>query len=291
MKKLSHILEYVFLRLLEFFIGVIPRKLALQTGSIFGLSLYHLGIYRKIVQRNFDHTGLFPPNKQKKIIRQLYSNIGKYGADMLLPVKKVPHYTVDNLEAVKEPLKHGKGLIAVLAHFGNWELLATFFGTVFSDLNVLARPMHNPYVEKWLLAKRKESRVTPIYASGALRKILSVLKRNGLIAMLIDQYSAEQGTPAPFLGKTANTVRTVAGLFQKLDFGVVFPYALMQKDGTYRVVIESALPIPVSRDNEEEFITAILKAHNDVISQWITKYPEHYFGWFHRRFKDVISYK
>ncbi len=291
MKKLSHVLEYVLLRSLEFCIGVVPRKLALIAGENFGLTLYYLGIYRKIVKRNLDHVGLYPPDRQKEITRQLYTNVGKYAVDMLRPVDKVPSYTVENLDAVHQALKNGKGLIAVLAHFGNWELMATFFGTVFSDLNVLARPMHNPLVEKWLLAKRKQSKVTPIYASGALRKIIVVLKRNGLIAMLIDQFSAEQGIPAPFLGKTANTVRTVAGLLQKLDFGIVLPYAIMQKDGSYRVVIEEAAPILISRDNEDEFIAAVLQAHNDVISQWITKYPQHYFGWFHRRFKDVISYK
>jgi KDO2-lipid IV(A) lauroyltransferase len=181
-------------------------------------------------------------------------------------------------------------MIAVLAHFGNWEFLALFFGRVFSDLNVLARPMHNPLVERWLLAKRKKASVTQIYAAGALRKILVVLKRNGIIAMLIDQYSAEQGTPVTFLGKTANTVRTAAGLVQRTGCGVVLPYALLQKNGTYHVVIEPAPEIAEKSDNEEAYVSALLKSHNDVISRWIMAYPDHYFGWFHRRFKDVISY-
>jgi lauroyl/myristoyl acyltransferase len=75
-----------------------------------------------------------------------------------------------------------------------------------------------------------------------------------------------------------------------MECGVVLPYALIQKNGSYRVVIEPAPEVLVPRDKAEAFVAANLKAHNDVISRWILSYPDHYFGWFHRRFKDVISY-
>jgi Kdo2-lipid IVA lauroyltransferase/acyltransferase len=290
MKTIFHLIEYLALKILEFVIGSLPRSGALWCGAKVGSVLYYAGVYRKIVDRNFDHVDLFHGKERKQIIRRLYRNIGRYGVDMLRSGKKQPLHTVENIETLEKILGHGKGVIAVLAHFGNWELLANFFGTVFPDLNVLARPMHNPLVESWLLAKRKKAKVTQIYAAGALRKILVVLKRNGIIAMLVDQYSAEQGTPTPFLGKTANTVRTAAGLVHRMECGVVLPYALIQENGTYRVVIEPAPQIPVPRDKEEAFVAATLTAHNDVISRWILAYPDHYFGWFHRRFKDVISY-
>jgi KDO2-lipid IV(A) lauroyltransferase len=290
MKRFSHFVEYLALRALEFVVCFLPRRVALWFGAQVGSVLHFTGVYRKVVDRNFDHVDLFHGKERKRIIRSLYRNIGRYGVDMLRSGKKLPPHSVEGLEGLNDQLTRGKGTLAVLAHFGNWELLANYFGSVFPDLNVLARPMHNPLVERWLLAKRKKARVTQIYASGALRKILIVLKRNGIIAMLIDQFSAEQGAPAPFLGKTANTVRTAAGLVQRMECGVVLPYALIQKNGTYRVVIEPPPEIPVPRDKEEAFVAATLKAHNDVISRWILAHPDHYFGWFHRRFKDVISY-
>jgi len=37
-------------------------------------------------------------------------------------------------------------------------------------------------------------------------------------------------------------------------------------------------------------IAASLQSHNDFLSKWIIEYPEHWFGWFHRRFKDAIRY-
>jgi KDO2-lipid IV(A) lauroyltransferase len=289
MKKISHFIEYCVLRLTEALISALPRKLALLLGAAVGVALYHLGIYLKIVNRNFDHVALFDKTEQQRIIKRLYANIGRYGVDMLCSEKKPPAHTVDGLEYALSLFERKKGIIAVLAHFGNWELMATFFGSRF-DLSVLARPMHNPLVEKWLLAKRKRSKVSQIYAAGALRKIIVALKRNGMVAMLIDQYSAENGTPAPFLGKQANTVRTAAGILCKTDCGIVLPYALLQRDGTYRVVVEAAPTVDADPANETAFIDAHVKAHNDTLSRWITQYPDHYFGWFHKRFKDVIEY-
>ncbi len=294
MKPISHLIEYICLRVVELVMSVLPRPLALFIGAAAGSLLHFAGVYRKVVDRNFDHVDLFHGQERQRIIKRLYRNIGRYGVDMLRSRKKPPPYTVKGKDGLDMILARGKGAIAVLAHFGNWELLATYFGTVYPDLNVLARPMHNPLVERWLLAKRQRARVTQIYASGALRKILTVLKRNGIIAMLIDQYSAEQGLPVPFLGKTANTVRTAAGLAHRTGCGVVLPYALLQKNGSYHVVIEpspdiSALP-GAPDGNEDAAVAAILAAHNNVISRWILAYPDHYFGWFHRRFKDVIRY-
>jgi lauroyl/myristoyl acyltransferase len=70
----------------------------------------------------------------------------------------------------------------------------------------------------------------------------------------------------------------------------VLPYAIMEKNGSYHVVIETAPPIMSPRSDTEAFLAEAQKTHNDVISRWIIQYPDHYFGWFHRRFKDVISY-
>jgi Kdo2-lipid IVA lauroyltransferase/acyltransferase len=291
MKSLSHVLEYLGLRVAEFIVCAMPRRLSMAAGAAAGALLFHTGVYRKVVERNFDHVGMLDGTERQRTIRALYANIGRYGADFLRAGRRrPPPYTVSNLNEVDRVLARGKGLIAVLAHFGNWELLASLFGSHYPDLNVLARPMHNPLVEKWLFAKRKKARVTPVYAAGALRKMLTVLNRNGIIAMLIDQYAGDQGTAAPFLGKPANTVRTVAGLLHKTDCGIVLPFALLGPDGSYTIVIEAAPALDVPRDSKDEFIAAAQTSHNDVLSRWIRKYPEHYFGWFHRRFKDTISY-
>ncbi len=211
--------------------------------------------------------------------------------DFLRPQRDPPPYSVNNLDVLKTVMARGKGTIVVLAHLGNWEILARIFGIIVGDLNVLARPMKNTLVEKWLVSKRESGHVSQIYAAHSLRKMLTVIKRNGLVAMLIDQYAGDHGTLVPFLGKPANTVRTSAGLHYKTGCSVIFARALLEKDNSYRIDIEEGEALDRSAGDQEGFIAACQKAHNDVLSRWIMAYPEHYFGWFHRRFKDSISYK
>jgi len=288
---ISHYFEYAALRTAQAVFNLLPRKLTLAAGACLGSCLYYCGIYRSVVRKNMEFTGIVDAAQQKVITKKLYRNMGRYGSEFLRPSQKLPPYSVEHLDIAQSINDAGKGSIVVLAHFGNWELLAAIFGSQFHDLNVLAKPMHNQIVERWLYSKRTGSHVTPIYTSKAVRSILQVLKRNGMVSMLIDQNPGRNGTPSVFLGKPANTVRTVAGMLYKMECGIIFAYALLENNGKYRIVIEEGPHLDISRDNQEQFIEAYQRAHNDVLSRWITRYPEHYFGWFHRRFRGFLSYK
>jgi lauroyl/myristoyl acyltransferase len=115
--------------------------------------------------------------------------------------------------------------------------------------------------------------------------------KKGLVAILIDQHAGQHGTMIPFLGKEANTVRTVAGIVKKTQCAVLPTYSILQKDGTYDVFISEAPMLDLTGKSDEQAIEAYQIQHNDIISEWIRKYPEHYFGWFHKRYRGIISYK
>ncbi|MFP4165171.1 MAG: lysophospholipid acyltransferase family protein [Chitinispirillaceae bacterium] len=286
---ISHYFEYAALRLLEIAVNLLPRRIALSLGAAGGNILYFSGIYKKIVWKNLNHVGFWDEQQSRIIVKKLYRNMGRYAVDFLR--SSLPPHKIHNFNTIPELLERGKGIIIVLAHFGNWELLAAVFGSKLDNLNVIAKPMHNPLVEKWLYRKRTASSVTTIHTSKALRKMYKVLKENGLTAILIDQHLQKMGTPAPFLGKTADTVRTVAGLVRKTDAGVLPVYALLREDSSYEIQISHA-PLPEHNGtDEEETVKRIQIQHNNIISQWIREHPEHWFGWFHRRFRGYIRYK
>lgn len=132
--------------------------------------------------------------------------------------------------------------------------------------------------------------MTTIYTDNALRKMFEVLRRNGIIAILIDQTARRWGANVPFLGKESYTVRTVAGMVLKTGCAVVPTYAIMREDGSYEIRLHEA-PLPdFTNLSDEERNYAVLKQHNDIISGWIEAHPEHWFGWFHRRFWGFVKY-
>jgi Kdo2-lipid IVA lauroyltransferase/acyltransferase len=287
----SHIIEYTALRCLEIVVRILPRPLALFAGSLLGKAIYLFGFYRDVLNKNMRYVELCPDTELPALQRKLYGNIGRNMAEFLRYSKKLPPFTIDNPKLLDELLALKTGFVVVLGHFGAWEFMAAVFGSRLRDLNVLAKPMRNKLVEEWLARKRAGFRVTTIDTDKAMRKIVRVIDRNGIIAILIDQHvGSTQGTMVPFLGKTANTARTVAGLIEKTGFPLIGGYALLKPDGDYVVNLEKIDTSDIPQANGDLFIAECQKRHNDVLSRWIMAHPDHYFGWFHKRFKEALRY-
>jgi len=281
-------LEYSILLILEWIISILPRFLTLRIGAFLGICLYYSGAYRKIVRRNMEYAGYWDNPQMKQITKRLYKNIGRYTSDFLR--KDNPPYRINNNEIIPHLSKQGKGIVAILAHFGNWEILASIFGPHIDGLHVVAKPMKNKWVDTWLANKRSKASVTTIYARQAFRKMYSVIRKNGMVALLIDQYAGRNGTMVPFLGKEANTVRAVAVLVHKTDCAVLSAYALMNNRGVYNVMFSHVVPVKSNGMDDNETISAYQRQHNKIIEEWIKAHPDHWFGWFHRRFRASIRY-
>jgi len=284
-------LEYVALRLAETGAGLLPRPLFLKLGAGIGALAHRAGCYRRIVQRNMTLVGGWSPDEQTRIERNLYRTLGRYTFDILRPPRRPPPFVVENPDVLVAETAGDRGAVGVLAHLGNWELLAPLFAERFSRLVVVGKPMKNPYVNRWLFARRGISGAEIIFPRQAARRSLRTLKNGGVTAFLIDQYAGDMGTPCPFLGHVTSTVRTAAGLIVKTGCGAVGAYALLQADGSYRVVFEPAgLDAFSIEPKGQDPVAALQAAHNEMLGRWVRQHPEHWFGWFHRRFKDCIEY-
>lgn len=284
-------LEFFLLQIIQFIFSILPRFITLKAGTLIGAFLYFNKAYMKTVQGNMRYCGYWTDEEVNAIIRKLYLNMGRYISDFLRTNKNSALYRFHNFEIVEKLISKDKGFIALLAHIGNWEYLAQLFGKRFTGLHVIAKPMKNRYVDNWLADKRNKTGVTTIYTQQALRKMFEVINNKGIIAILIDQHAGAHGTMIPFLGKDASTVRTVAGIVHKTRCSVLPVFAIMQKDGTYDIFMSEAELPDLNDKTNDKCIEIIQKQHNEIISSWIRQYPEHYFGWFHKRYRGIISYK
>lgn len=288
--KIKFFIEYLLLLLLQNLLSCMPRRWSLKAGDAIGCLLYHLGVYRKVVHKNMQHVNHWDDHTIKQMTRRLYKNMGRYTTDFLRPAYPLPPHTIDNPQILEQLLSANRGIVMVLAHLGNWELLATVFGSRLGNLHVVAKEMKNPFVNRWLHKKRTASEVTTIYSQNALRKIIEALRKNSVIAVLIDQYTRNNSTWVPFLGREAKTVRSVAGIVAKTQCAAASTAAIMQQDGSYTITIT---PLPTLEDmsDRDTMVTAYQTCHNDALSEQIFAHPEHWFGWFHRRFREKLDYR
>jgi KDO2-lipid IV(A) lauroyltransferase len=263
-----------------------PRGLWLWCGARLGDLLCLLQVYRRTVRRNMEFVGLWSAEEQRRITRQLYRNVGRYAAECLRPTGTPPPALIEGDGALRGP----QGGIVLFAHLGNWEVLPALLRRVGRTVAVIAKPMENPLVERWVQRQRQRDGVSFTAPEAALRHCLRVIRGSGLVALAIDQYPGRRGTLSTFLGKATRTVRTSAGLAVHTGCPVVGVYALLGADGVYRVSVQAVPALAAAVPPGTDPVTETLQAHSAVVSAWVTAHPEHWFGWFHRRFRHAVEY-
>ena len=126
----------------------------------------------------------------------------------------------DILEAA---VQADSGVILLVPHFGNWELLCGYLGT-HHGVAALYDPPKIEAFEKVIKSSRErfDARLYPIDRAG-IRSLMKALKKGELVAVLPDQVPArEGGVYAPFFGHSALTMTLPQKLTARTDAKVLF---------------------------------------------------------------------
>jgi KDO2-lipid IV(A) lauroyltransferase len=188
---------------------------------------------------------------------------------------------VEGLEHLREAYARGHGVLAVSGHLGNWELMSLMFGRLGMPASGIVRPLDNPYLEERLTRLRMLTGNRVINRRGAYRAALAVLQQGGILGTMIDQRPKRGGIPVPFFGTPAYTTDGLARLAINSDAAVVPCYAVDERDGSWRMIIEPAVPVVRTGDVavDQYRITAECTA---IIERWVRRYPDQWL-WTHRR--------
>jgi KDO2-lipid IV(A) lauroyltransferase len=182
---------------------------------------------------------------------------------------------------VENALAKKKGVLIFTAHFGNWEFGSAAVSEI-GPFQVIARALDNPLLEKELFKLRTKLGAGIIYKFGAGKPILQALRRNEIVAILIDQnVLRSQAVFVDFFGKPAATTPALAAFHLKTGAPIVPVFCSPINDGTYCLKIMEPLEIP-STGHFEEDVLKITQICTKIIEHEIQKHPE-YWLWVHRR--------
>ncbi len=107
----------------------------------------------------------------------------------------------------------------------------------------MIRPVKNPWLDRDYLANVEAGGQPVIGRDGAgLRELVRHLKRGGVMAVLLDQYT-RRGAPIDFLGHPAPSGTAIAELAVKYRLPMIPVYGTRQPDGLH-VAVEFEAPIP-----------------------------------------------
>lgn len=173
----------------------------------------------------------------------------------------------------------GKGVLFATAHLGNWELSAFAHALLTAPMNVVVRPLDNPWLDALVEKRRALSGNRIIQKRGFARSILLALRRNEAVGVLVDQNTGrEEGVFVDFFGMPASTSATFAKLAARSGAAVIPGFAVWS-DAERKYVLRFYPCVEITGDAVED-TARIQKA----VEQAIREYPDQWL-WMHRRWK------
>lgn len=223
--------------------------------------------------------------KREETVREMYRHFGRVIADFTHTPQRSLQDVLDNTEV--EGFEHleaaeslGKGVIAITAHFGNWEWMGHWMTATGRHLAVIARDANQGTIQQMLHDIRAASGVEVLSRGNAARGSLTWLKKNNFIGILPDQNARD--IYIPFFGKTAGTVIGPAVFYNKTGSPVLPCFGVWIGPGQYRMIIRPALT-PVEGF---EPVEGMMRAINNALEEVIRQYPQQWL-WMHDRWKSA----
>jgi KDO2-lipid IV(A) lauroyltransferase len=252
---------------------------------------YHLGTKnRLIVMHNLQHS--FPKKSVKELIgiaKGVYRHLAIVAAEFFsLPsiTKENIHQWVDfeGLENYQMAIAKGKGVLSVVAHFGNWELMTIAIPMYIKPMQIVYRPLDSPIIDNMVEYVRTMQGNGLIPKGGSGKRIMELLKENQIIGILSDQnVAAYEGVFVDFFGRPACTGVGLSVMAMRSGAPVIPAFMARQKSGKYKLILKPAVEV-VCTDNYEADLRVNTQRFTKAVEDIVREYPDQWF-WFHQRWK------
>lgn len=272
-----------------YLLALLPLRMAQSLGAYIGLRTYKSKnkAYR-ITRINIQHC--FPElseEQQDDLVKASLIETGRLAGEMgmswiwssgrvLAKVRKV-----HNEECLSEALSHGKGVIVIGPHLGNWEVLGLYLSTKY-PLTSMYRPPKIELMDRLIRRKRARlgSKLAPANVKG-VRMAMKALKAGEVLGILPDQEADKgSGVFAPFFGQDSYSMKLLPQLAAQTGAVVVSAFAKRLPDGQgFEIVFH---PVPDQINNKDILTSA--SAMNAEVEFCVRQIPAQY-QWEYKRFQ------
>ena len=286
-------LQYLLLRAFGLLANLLPEGFALGWGRQLGRMFFHLDWERRKVALENLHIAFGEEKPEKELLaiaRRAFQNLGMMAIEFFrIPGMDVEAFKkrvkIEGLEEALRLLGKGRGVLLLLSHFGNWELMGIMSKLIGDSIMVIAKPMKkNKRVDQFITKIRSAAGLEVVSSVKASRIVIKALSRNRVVGILIDQRAKRsEGIWADFFGKKAPTTPGLAVLAMKTGAPVVPVFMVRNGFKKHRLVIQGPLELVHTGDIKKD-VEANTQLFNDTLESMIRQYPDQWF-WVHRRWE------
>jgi len=273
-----------------YLISLLPSPLLYLLSDFIFVMLFHVTGYRKkVVTVNLKNS--FPEKSEselKAIRKKFYRHLSDLFTETVKSLSMSKEFAIRHCSFSDEAKKlfdsyytQGKSVIVVMGHYGNWEWSESSFSIICQQKpNVIYRPLHNPYWNKYMIRLRERFGARTIPMNDTYREM--ILRRNEVTATV---FVSDQAPPPDhahwltFLNQDTPVFKGAELIARKTNYPVVFASVRKQRRGIYQ--IHAVTLFEESAHTAEGEIT---QAHTKKLEEEINRQPEIWL-WSHRRWK------
>lgn len=289
-RKLRRPFERAAIHLAMAVLPRLPRRGILALAWIGGLAGYCFDVRsRRIGKANLDvaFSDLKSAAEKRRILRRSFVCMTR----TLMDTFWFSHHPDTRLETYIEIDPSLKGLfqdkaqLILTAHFGNWESIGQICGHSKLNIHSIAAPVKNDTVNKYLIRAREATGQKIIPKNGALRKLLSVLRKRGKAGFLADQNTPEKdgGIWVDFFGLPATVTAAPALLSARTGAEILMTFSRPLPGGRYRIYVTEVFDAP--QDTDKKSSRDLTDAFTRATEKEILKHPECWL-WMYKRWKN-----
>ncbi len=287
LRFIKYLVEFSLLKLIFIILQIFPNKFSSIIISNAVLFLSKITKYNKIAKNNCKI--VFPNLSDQdisKIINASWQNLGKNILEInylknLINDKNV--IKIKGLEILEKIKQDESQVIFFSIHSSNWEICVPILDQNRFNVGAIYRHINNPFLNKYILKKRKLALITKnsFYTPKgkiSAKEILKGVINNKHIFLLIDQKDSA-GTLVDFFGKKVKTQTGFLKIARKYKLKIIPMKNIRLPDNKLEITFEEPLEHSNNLISDEEKMLEI----NAIVERWIKENPENWF-WQHKRF-------
>ncbi|MBH77878.1 MAG: hypothetical protein CL897_06585 [Dehalococcoidia bacterium] len=232
---------------------------------------------RHTMMRNYERVLPYYTSRERlRIARKSLANYCRYmvefasSAQLSLEERLAVGMETNGFEGLDQGLARGKGALVVPMHFGNWDLGATIAAARGYSLTVVGETFGHSGLDDLVVSGREALGVRLVKMDRVGPSIVRSLRRNEMVAALIDRPLSEGGVRVDFFGEKVEVPAGPARL--ALRTGAAVGAVAFPRRGAGRIDVLSNfdLDFEPSGDSAHDIpalTQAIMKAHEEFIRQ------------------------
>jgi KDO2-lipid IV(A) lauroyltransferase len=288
------LLTYVVARALITVVCMLPPRMAGRAGRLLGRLMFVVDRkHVKLAHKNLTRTGFMnlDDRAQGRFIRRVYEHFGTSIVENLMLPKLVQGGRLmqlgrlENRHIMDAALARGKGAVIVIGHLGNWELGGLFVTASGHPLNSIARPIENPWLDRFWNRLRAITGQQVISKESAVLGMARVFRRNEILVVLADLDARESGLFLPFFGQPASTTKSPAVFAMRYGVPIVPMEIWRGDDGVHHYRYTEPIEAGTYASNDEGAVDLMTKV-NARLEEFVRRHPTQWM-WMHARWKTA----